>query len=348
MNPSLAKARFLLQGIRNRVRHPGPLRDEWVAAFTDIFGAEPTEAQRSVLREVAARNQQARSARQRYRAVIAGLDQQELATAFTIRWGPDDVRLHEVEGFSLYLDRADMSVAQVIRSGAYERHLLAFFKAFVRPGMHVIDAGANIGFYTLLSASLAGPLGRVWSFEPNPENARLVLASAAHNGFRNIELHPVALGNRRGHAEFTPAMGSNGGLSDAAHRNVLHPACRIVPIARLDDFVPPRADLLKMDVEGAEGMLLEGARASIERCRPVIVSEFSAEMLQRISGWQGADFIRCIVDMDYAAFMSDRRSHALKPITDASAFAGGFAGTGRIEDLVFCPRERLALLPLVA
>lgn len=319
--------------------------EEWLHAFIQVFGAGPSPHQAAHLEFIAASSGEV-TPRQRYRRIISGFDHQDLRTAFNVRWAAEDVRLHEVEGFSMYLDEADISVAQVIASGHYEPHLIAFFNAMLQPGMHVVDAGANIGFYSLLSARRVGPQGKVWSFEPNSENARLVLASAAHNAFSNIELHPVALGNVRGHVQFTSAIGSNGVFVDDEHRNLLDASCRIVPLARLDDFGIDRVDLFKMDVEGAEGLLLEGALGTIEQCRPLVVSEFSCEMLQRISGWEGARFIQAIADRGYAPFMCDKETHALVAVDDAVAFAQGFGRTGRIEDLVFCPRERLDTLPL--
>ena len=312
-----------------------------------MFGAEPSPPQREHLLWIASSAGKV-TPHKRLRRIIAGFDQQDLRTAVSVRWSADDVRLHEDEGFAMYLDEADISVAQVIAGGHYEPHLIAFFNAFLAPGMHVIDAGANIGFYSLLAATRVGPQGKVWSFEPNSENSRLVLASAEHIRLSNIELHPVALGDRRGHVQFTSALGSNGAFVDEAHRGVLDASCRIVPLARLDDFDIAVAQLMKMDVEGAEGLLLQGALQTIRRCRPVVVSEFSTEMLQRISGWGGLRFVETITALGYSLFLCDKPTRLLQPVNDARAFVREFEGTVRIEDLVFCPAERLDSLPLRA
>lgn len=328
-----------------RKPHAEDVTGEWVRAFTEVFGAAPGEQESRHLGWLASSNPQA-SARQRYRAILAGFDQQVLRTGFTVRWGKDDVRSREVGGFTIYLDRADISVAQAIGAGAYEPHLIAFLEAFLAPGMHIVDAGANIGLYSLLAASRVGAAGRVHSFEPNSENCRLLLASAAANGFDNISLHPVALGNSTGYAYFTLALGSNGGLQDDLNRNIFDESCKIVPVMRLDDFDLRRIDLLKMDVEGAEALLVEGAPDTLSRCRPVIVAEFSYEMLHRVARRDGAEFLARVQEMGFELFVSDKASHRIRPLGDVRAFVDPFIGTGHLEDLVFCPVEKVAMLPL--
>jgi FkbM family methyltransferase len=318
---------------------------EWRRTFAEVFGKEPTENQQAHLDWLAA-GEPGATPHRRYRAVLAGFDQQDIRTGFTVRWGKDDVRLKPVHGFSMYLDRADISVARSVESGAYEPHLVAFFDAFLSPGMHVVDAGANIGLYSLLAASRVGAQGKVVSFEPNSENCRLLVASAAANGFDNIALHPVALGNTVGWAHFTMAIGSNGGLQDDRNRDILDESCRIVPVMRLDDFALPRIDLMKMDVEGAEALLVEGAQETLRRCRPVVVAEFSHEMLGRVARRDPTQFLEGLQAQGFELFMSDKVTHRIRPLGDVREFVAPFVGTGRIEDLVFCPAEKVATLPL--
>ncbi len=308
---------------------------EWRRTVLDVFSREPGPAQLSVLAAMAAEPGLAPA--QRYRRVLAGFDQQEFKTGFSVRWDKPDTQVVEVEGLRLHVDKADTSVSMPLARGHYENHVLSFFKGFLRDGMHVVDAGANIGLYSLLAARLVGPSGHVWSFEPNSENCRLLLAGALDNALDNLSLHPVALGNERGYTYFTSALGSNGGVLEQAKRSVTHPSCRIVPMARLDDFALARVDLLKMDVEGAEGLLMQGARDLVARCRPVITAEFSDEMLTRISGMTGATFLGMFRELRYSVWLMDRQTHHILPIDDADAFAAAFAGTVRIEDLLMTP-----------
>lgn len=310
--------------------------DAWCQLFYDMFERVPSGQQRETLAALASNGTQLHRA-QRLRRVLSAFDQQELRTGFTVRWDERDLQLVPVEGLGVHIDTADVAISAPLSLGVYERHLIDFFKAHVHEGMHVVDAGANIGLYSLLAAKLVGPGGRVWSFEPNSENARLLLASALLNGFKNVALHPVALGSERGYTFFTAAVGTNGGVLEQAKRSLTHPSCKIVPTARLDDFGIARVDLLKMDVEGAEGLLVQGAGELLARCRPIVTTEFSNEMLTRISSISGAAFLGLFRNQGYSVSMLDRSTHALIPVSDTDAFAAEFEGTCRIEDLVLLP-----------
>ena len=309
-------------------------------AFQQIFGLMPSEAQLVVLRHMASGLGEL-THHQTQRRVLAAFDQQDLRTGFAIRWDPSDIQVVKIEGARMHLDLADVSVSYPLSQGSYEYHTRSLFRRRVHAGMHVVDAGANIGLYTLLAARLVGPQGKVWSFEPNSENCRLLLASAFDNDLANIDLHPLALGNSRGYTFFTAGLGSNGGIVEQGKRSVAHPSCRIVPMCRLDDFDIPRLDFMKMDVEGAEGFLIEGAVETITRCRPVIIAEFSNEMLTRISGKTGAEFLRFFRQRNYAVFMLDKRTFKEVAIHDIDAFADEFVGTVRIEDLLLLPQEKI-------
>ncbi len=310
--------------------------DAWCQLFCDVFERVPNGQQVETLAALAANGTDLNRA-QRYRRVLSTFDQQEFKTGFSVRWDERDLQLVPVEGLGVHIDTADVAISVPLSQGIYERHLIDFFKEHVREGMHVIDAGANIGLYSLLAAKLGGPGGRVWSFEPNSENARLLLASALLNGLNNVTLHPVALGRERGYTFFTSAVGSNGGVLEQARRSLTHPSCKIVPTARLDDFDIARVDLLKMDVEGAEGLLMQGAGELMARCRPIVTTEFSDEMLTRISGISGAAFLGLFRGQGYSVSLLDRSTHRLIPVSDTDAFAAEFEGNYRIDDLVLMP-----------
>lgn len=310
--------------------------DAWCRLFVDVFGVVPDAPHILTLYQLASEATHLQPA-QRYRRILAAFDQQTLKTGFSVRWGQEDEQVVDIDGLHVHLDRADVSVSVPVQSGIYEQHLISFFKDYLREGMHVIDAGANIGLYTLLAAQLVGPSGKVWAFEPNSENCRLLLASVGHNKLTNVSLHPVALGSERGYAHFTSALGSNGGIVEESQRILSHPSCRIVPTARLDDFQIERVDFLKMDVEGAEGLLVNGSRDLLERCRPVVATEFS-EMLIPISGMTAAQFLDFFRARNYTVFVVDRSSRRLVPVGDTDAFAAQFVpGCGKIEDLVLMP-----------
>ena len=78
-------------------------------------------------------------------------------------------------------------MARALRNkGRYEKDWTAWMRAHVEPGMQVVDVGANVGYYTVLLASLVRPTGRVIACEPDPGNAALLRRSVAENRFSHV------------------------------------------------------------------------------------------------------------------------------------------------------------------
>ncbi|HEU0298322.1 MAG TPA: FkbM family methyltransferase [Longimicrobium sp.] len=153
-----------------------------------------------------------------------------------------------------------------ILNGTYEREQTRLFQEHIRPGATVLDVGAHVGYYTLLAAVLAGESGRVHAFEPNPQNADFLRRHVRINRLGNVRVEQAAVSDRAGAARFD--FGTGSGTGHLAQGGALE-----VRTIRLDDYcaehgLAPAA--VKIDVEGAEVSVLEGARRMLERHRPVI------------------------------------------------------------------------------
>ena len=306
------------------------------AIFRSVYGREPDSQEQKFLQQLPVAGSEA-DVIFLFRSVVNSFDHQTSPTPFTVRFAGDDVEYVSTFGVEVAIDKVDPSVGAPVRLGAYEPHLVDFYRSKLRAGMTFVDVGANIGTYSMLAASLVGAEGRVLSFEPNSENCRLVLLGARKNGFRNIRLFPVALGKEAGHVLFVTHIGSNGGLMSAAEGSLTNPSCVVVPTMCLDDMVCGPVDFIKIDVEGAEGLVVQGAMALIEKCRPVITSEFSLEMLPRISGISGLEYLRWFENLGYRVNLIDRESRSVVPITDIGAFVREYGELTRIEDLALIP-----------
>ncbi len=339
--------RRVVPAVRRRLRI-WRARRHFGELFKALYGRPPSRAETEVLISDVGRIDRSNPV-PTYRAMVAAFDHHHAPTPFAVRFGAADVEMCDIGEAMLAIDRADISVSQPIVDGIYEPHLLTFVRSFLKPGMTFVDVGANIGFYSMLAAALVGETGRVLSFEPNSENCRLLLLSASRNGFDNIELHPVALGESAGHAVFRTALGSNGGFIDGEGEALLDPTAMVVPIARLDDVVTQSGqgaqlgqgaqsvDLVKVDVEGAEALVFAGASDLLTNQRPTVIGEFSPEMLGRVSGVDPATYLQRWLDLDYTINVCDRQSHALLAIGTVADFVAGYGSELRIEDLVFIP-----------
>ena len=195
-----------------------------------------------------------------FRSIIASFDRQSLNTPFLIRFSQSDVVYGSVEGAELALDRADVSVSLPIHHGGqWEPHLTGFYQGHLKPGMTFIDVGANIGFFTVLASRLVGPEGRVIAFEPNSENCRLILLSLNSNGINNVKLYPLGLSDDEVSPTSPPTWAPTADLS-RRQRDTVERGC---PHSdhRLEICWPIRpVNFLKIDTEGAEGLIVAGAR----------------------------------------------------------------------------------------
>jgi FkbM family methyltransferase len=145
--------------------------------------------------------------------------------------------------------------------------------SILRPGQVVFDVGANIGYYTLLASRQVGPSGRVVAFEPSPRNISYLHRHLALNHATNVMLVPAGCSDRNGLAAFDAGR-------DCATGHLLEPASHanghrdLVPTVALDEIVRESGlvpDVLKIDVEGAEMLVLEGAAHTIGTMRPIVL-----------------------------------------------------------------------------
>jgi len=162
--------------------------------------------------------------------------------------------------------------------GTYELEKQSIIKRFVRPGMTVFDIGANAGFYTLAFSRLVGEEGHVWAFEPLAENASNILRHVNLNGLNNVTLLQAAVADRNG------IVGFNIGESNSVGTISQTDASYKVPAVALDELIAdgvPIPDLIKMDVEGAESLVLNGAKELLSRKKTTLFIALHSDDQQR-------------------------------------------------------------------
>lgn len=152
--------------------------------------------------------------------------------------------------------------------GTYESHKQREFQRLCQPGACVYDIGANVGYYTLLASRIAGPMGRVFAFEPFPDNVAKIEQQLRLNHAQNVTIVPVAVSDGDGIAHFQTGLASE--MGRLAHEGDL-----TVRTVSLDEGIArgewPLPDVIKIDVEGAESRVLSGAARLFSMHHPVIV-----------------------------------------------------------------------------
>jgi FkbM family methyltransferase len=186
------------------------------------------------------------------------------------------VALVHTHGFDIFLDPTDLGISPSIGVlGWYELKTTELFIKLVEGGSTVIDVGANVGFFTLLAAKLAGKEGVVLSFEPDPTSFALLSKSVQRNNFGNVRLFQKCISDVDGEQILYLSVTHHKGMHSIS-RNMGGPRIN-VKSARLDTVVDSlnigEIDLLKIDVEEAEPEVLDGATRllSEHRVRNIIM-----------------------------------------------------------------------------
>src|SRR5580698_8080107 len=182
------------------------------------------------------------------------------------RLRPSGIVVLDVHGSKMFFDTdVNTPLRSLVTIGTYEALETKVFQSLLRPGMVVADIGANIGYYSLISSRAVGAGGMVFSFEPDPRNYGLLARSIQKNGYTNILASQIALSDRSGKMTLY-ADALNAGNSSLGRENVQSELRSYeVETETLDAFIlragrGRKIDIVKMDVQGAEGLVLRGAR----------------------------------------------------------------------------------------
>jgi FkbM family methyltransferase len=145
------------------------------------------------------------------------------------------------------------------RAGLMGKQEKLDYERWIKPGMVVVDVGANQGLYTLLYSQLVGPAGKVVAFEPEPDMYESLVHNCRINGTTNVECRRLALGARTGRAMLSRSLVHGGDNRMAAGHNQELAKAVPVEVMALDDVITTgRVDFIKMDVQGWEREVFHG------------------------------------------------------------------------------------------
>lgn len=205
-----------------------------------------------------------------------------------------------IDGLTVYVNPDDQAItAAAIQAGYFEPLLTKVLLENLRVGDTVIDIGANIGYYSVLAAKKVGPSGRVIAFEPDPQAFSFLKRNVEVNRFTNIVAEQKAVSNVPGILKLYIARQN---LGD--HR--IFPAEEArqeieVSAVALDDYLSDAAPLhfIKIDTQGAEGLIFEGMQGTLRRHPNVRVAvEFWPYGLER-AGSSGAQLLNQIQTLGF-------------------------------------------------
>lgn len=222
----------------------------------------------------------------------------------------------------LYLNEKDVVVSGALSLGVYEKFEIATFRQSLKSGMTVLDIGAHIGYYSIIAAYHVGDSGRVFSFEPEPENFVSLQRNISANNFRNIQSFQYAISNRNGNENFYIAQENK--ASHTFAKNDTAEDCIQVATITVDNFCKSKnirnVDIIKMDIEGAEGLALEGMKDTLRHNPHICMfTEFYPEMLQKI-GYKPIDFLASLVGLGFSIFEINNETERLEEVDNLEKF----------------------------
>lgn len=206
---------------------------------------------------------------------------------------PNGYYLRYVQGSKMYLKIDDPGVSRdLIIRGMREREETRMIQKTLRPGMTVIDIGANIGYYTLMEARAVTKTGRVYAIEPEPHNFELLHRNVKLNNYQHVDMFQIGISDETGLAKLYVSEYSN-------LHNLLCPlfaknedSAIDIKVYRLDDFVlehriiPSNIDLIRMDIEGYEVKALEGMDEILREAERLnLFIEFHPMYIENISDY---------------------------------------------------------------
>jgi len=246
----------------------------------------------------------ARTSVEDVRGLVAGFVKSE---EFQRLWKTVGIQLPDVpvmvitpEGTRIWFSLADSDVGWRVAADVYEPDVARLIKQSVGPGSVCCDIGANIGYFSLLMAKAGAT---VHAFEPLPKNFSLLSRNIHENGLDScISAHQSAVLDGMGDFTLASIPGDSTGpfvvtspeLATGYHTDAIR-------AVRLDDVIPGKVHVthIKMDIEGAEPLALEGMQKILERDHPTIFFEFAPAAIKRTTGRDPASVIAAFHDHGY-------------------------------------------------
>jgi FkbM family methyltransferase len=201
--------------------------------------------------------------------------------------------------------------------GYFDPFGILYLKKNLKEGDVFIDAGANVGSYTLIAAKQVGNTGHVFAFEPAGEIYNRLYENITLNEYQNVKAEKKALLDKNITIDLFLAKKINLGMSSIYHHDTENGRVETVEAVKLDDYVDnqniKRIDLIKIDVEGSEMHALKGMQKTLEKHKPKILIELKEETHLQ-SDHSINEIISYLNDIGYEQWIIDDEGNSTRDI----------------------------------
>ncbi len=250
----------------------------------------------------------------------------------------------EFDGNKIFLPRSDIGdiTHDISLFGRWgEKNEADVFKREIKSGDIVLDIGAHIGYYTLLAAKLVGDNGKVYAFEPDPNNFECLKKNVEQNDYKNVVCVNKAVSDKTGKTELFFS-------EETDNSQIVNPQdgtkSIVVDVISLDDFFDKdqHVDFIKIDIEGSEGKALDGMLNLIQKNKTVkILSEFFPDRLK--FAIDAKSYLEMLENLGFRFYDVNKLDGSSEPITKEYLLQTYLVGKEKFEKNritnIFCLRE---------
>lgn len=217
-------------------------------------------------------------------------------------------------GLRMQLDFRDMIHQTILLADLWDPLLTRLVNEHLQPGDVFVDVGAHSGYFTLLASRRVGTAGAVLAIEPSPAVATQLRSNVRASECSNVRIEEVACSDLPGEAVLHVHAGGNSGMTSLASSNAGAGPTVAVQCASLDSLYRKhnlgRVRLMKIDVEGAELLVLRGAAEMIRQAKPLIVIELEPHLLAGF-GFEMKDVVEWMGKLNYRVTPMDEHANYL-------------------------------------
>lgn len=210
------------------------------------------------------------------------------------------------EGCDFYIGKEDTAGYSVNDFEYFERSVM---KKHIKKGDIVLDIGANIGFYTVLFSKWVGETGRVYAFEPDKTNFKILKLNVKKNNCKNVILYNLAVYSKNKTLNFylSPKLGEHSLIPE------FYTKITKVKVATVDSLIKTKIDFIKMDIEGSEAHALKGMKKLIEMNNEMkMFLEYSPYLIRR-SGLKPKSFLKQL-EKDFKLYWVNNPKKRVMPL----------------------------------
>lgn len=233
-----------------------------------------------------------------------------------------------LEKHKIYIDKSDLVISEnLLFSNNWEEYETKLFKKNIKKGDTILDIGAHIGYYTLIAANLVGRKGKVYAFEPDPKNFKLLEKNVKENKYKNVILVNKAVTRSNGKIKLFLSKENTGDhriySSDDQRENIS------IESIYLDDFFKNqniKINLIKMDIQGAELEALKGGVKTLKKNPNVkIFTEFWPSGLKLNQG-SAEEYLKLLASFSLNFYKINEEKEKLTAVTLKDLLKDSFSG----------------------